>query len=267
MNKILFSLCLLSGFFTSSSLWATPWQKEGERLTYDVRWSFIPVGQAELLFMPSPQHYSLIGRAWTDDESNTLYRIRDRIQIQGSNQEFYTQKYHVELQENKYRANKTVVYDRTQNTTAYTNVHAGHEPRIFDVEPNARDLISALYYLRKTQKNIQVGDVYTLPVFDLDKAYTLTLEVQQKVRKKTVLGNIQTFKIKPVLTREENDKTKSKERLTLWVSADENLVPVEMEIELVLGKFRAILKKIGNANSASSAPKELPQNGAVLTKK
>lgn len=245
---------------------AYDWQENGERLTFSVSWSFVHVGNAELLLRNDEKSYEIIGRAWTDDTYNSLYKLRDRIRIEGfhtEKQPFLTRSYVAELKENDYRADKLVTFDHENNITTYTNRHK-HRPAVhYDVEPYTRDMISALYALRSMEKNPQVGEVYTLPVMHYDRKYTYTLKVLGKERMDTPLGKKDVFKIQPILTKEDTQKSKAKERLRLWVTADGQFVPVKVEIKLNFGSFRAMLTNAEKADSSSIVPSGIPEEGEV----
>ncbi|MFT7433460.1 MAG: hypothetical protein ACI9TY_001095 [Alphaproteobacteria bacterium] len=263
---IFISLLALSLIKGSLSI-ASDWQKQGERLTFDVKWSFMSVGQAELLFRPQGDNYHIIGRAWTGDGMNAVYNLRDRIQIKGALQDsryaFLTNDYMANLHENDYRAHKTVFYDRDDLKATYTNVHAGHKSIVSNIESESRDMISALYYLRGLNKNLELGDVYKLPIFELDKPYTLHMNVQKKEMLDTVLGKVETFQIQPILKNLKGENKKKKDRLSIWVTADGQFIPVKIEIALRFGSFRAILSQYAAMDSASNAPSYLPETGLI----
>lgn len=250
----------------SSQSHAYDWKKDGERLTFSVSWSFVHVGNAELLLRNDADQYEIIGRAWTDDTYNSLYKLRDRIRIEGvhtKEQPFLSRSYVAELKENDYRADKLVTFDHEKNVSTYTNRHKNRAPVDYNVEPYTRDMISALYALRSLEKSPKVGDVYTLPVMHYDRRYTYTLRVLEKERMDTALGKKDVYEIQPILTKEDAKKGKSKARLRLWVTADGQFVPVKVEIKLNFGSFRAMLTTAESADSPSIVPSGIPEEGEV----
>lgn len=254
---------------TLGQAFAFDWQKDGERLTFDINWSFLRVGQAELLLTNNQEGYEIIGRAWTEKAYNTLYTLRDRVSIQGKHTEdqfFLTSSYRAQLNENDYRADKLVTFDHQKNICTYTNQHKNSAPTFHDVEPYSRDMISALYALRQMSDTIVVGELYTLPVMHYDRKYTYTLNVLKKERLKTIFGEKDVFQIQPILTRNDGKNKKRKDKLRLWVTADGQFTPVKIEIKLKVGTFRATLKKANVADSPSMAPKDLPEIGQIKLK-
>jgi hypothetical protein len=257
----------MSGF---GQVFAVDWQKDGERLTFDINWSFLHVGQAELLLKNNQHDYEIIGRAWTDNTYNSLYTLRDRIHIQGKHfkdQPFLTSSYRAQLNENDYRADKLVIFDHQEKVSTYTNQHKKSLPTEHDIELYTRDMVSALYALRKMKQKLKVGDAYTLPVMHYDRRYTYTLRVLEKERIKTLLGEKEVFEIHPTLNRDDGKNKKRKDKLRLWVTADGKFVPVKIEIKLKIGSFRAMLRKVQVSESESMAPKNLPEIGEINLKR
>lgn len=259
---ISFVLCAFS-----AQVFAYDWQKDGERLTFDIAWSFIHVGSAELLLKNNPESYEIIGRAWTDDSYNSLYKLRDRIRIHGVHKQaekrpFMPHAYRAELYENDYRAHKLVEL-AGQNKAIYTNVHKNAKPFEFEMETNSRDMISALYALRSMEQQVKVGGVYTLPVVHYDRNYTFTLRILEKERMETMFGKVEVYEIQPVLERDDGKKKKKKDKLRLWVTADGRFIPVKIEIDLKIGSFKAELTNAKAAKSDSVVPESIPEDGDI----
>tara|TARA_R110000868_G_scaffold262401_2_gene521118 strand:- start:96669 stop:97514 length:846 start_codon:yes stop_codon:yes gene_type:complete len=269
MKRIIYVLALVVFLVKASFSAAYEWKKDGERLTYDVNWSFLNVGQAELLFRTNADNYKIIGRAWTGKSVNAVYHLLDRILIQGQLQNggLLTESYTAFLNENNYKAHKTVLYDRSQGKGYYKNIHGGLAPVAYPIEEDSRDLMTALYHLRSLEKELKIGDVYKLPIFELDSLYEMQMHVREKRRMKTVLGKIDLFRIQPVMVGLGDANKRVKDRLSIWVTADKRFIPVKIEIDLPVGSFHAMLTRYGAADSVSEAPEYLPEKGKIDTDK
>lgn len=240
------------------------WQEDGERLTFDVRWSFMTLGSAELLLENNPDGYVLTGRAWTDPKVNSLYILRDRIRSEGTHSDapFLTSRFHAQLNENNYRADKLVLFDHVKKQTTYINKHKNRPPQIHEAEAGARDILSVLYALRAQTDKLKKGDVLTRPVTHYDNRYTYKMRVLGYEKMDTIFGEVDVIKIHPVLIKHDNPNRK-KERLKLWVTADGRYIPVKIDIKLPLGSFEAVLRQAGPASSPSVVPKAIPLTGKI----
>ena len=243
-----------------SSITYADWRKHGERITFDVSFSLISIGQAELAYSPKKNGtYQIIGRAWTHPSVTSLMQLADRINIEGSHHTapFETHTFNVNLNENEYRARKKTVFQHTSNQALYTNIKDNTPATIHPLISGSRDLFSALYSLRNVSKTPKVGDYFQLPVFDLERQYEMTLHIRAKERVKTKDGTFNTLKIQPILTGIRADKEKDK--LHIWVTDDGLYTPVKFEIDARIGSFKAILIQKDVYDSPSLAPTYLKE--------
>lgn len=254
----------------ASHAYAAHWQKEGERLTYSVGYSFFSIGNAEIAYAPKEENaYSIVGRAWTHNGVSSLMSLNDRLTFTGAHTQeafpFQSQLFETRLFENDYSAQKEVRFNHEKNTASYTNLKDATPAKIRDIEPFGRDLFSALYHLRSSVKEIKTGDIYTLPVVDLTKNYTLNLHVLKKEHIKTPWGKVNAFKVKPVLEGISNKRKKDK--LYIWIEANEERTPLRFEIDMKIGSFVAKIIKKDIYSGASTAPSNLPENGETFPMK
>ena len=256
------------------ALWAAPagaesvplpaWATTPERLTYRVTWWGIEAGQAELFHQPQKGGYTLVARAWTTDGAANLFSMRDRLRAEGAHRPalFLPTQFSVRLNENDYRADKTLAYDRAAKKATYRN---HREPatasKAFDIDPLTRDLYSALYFLRAHIKNPQPGDVYTLPIQDLDRPMTLHLKVLERAEMETFVGKVKALHVQPVLDGKKEGR--QKDRVHIWVTDDDRRLPVKIQVRLALGSFTATLQAVGDGASPSAAPDGLPLDGDI----
>jgi len=267
LTVLLLSIGLFIGLFSSAEASEQPSWKEGERLSFKVYFWLMKAGEAEILFKPEPSTglYRFTGRAWTD---TSMFKLRDRVSVVGEHQEGFPYKsayYNVRLNEKDYRANKDVKYFHAKGEAHYKNVHAGQkEVDVYKIDAGTRDMISALYYLRDSVEEINVGDVYDVPVFDVNTAYTMKLKVLGRKKINTVLGKRYAWHVNPVLVKKDGEVGKKKDRWHLWVSDDKERLPLKINVKLKFGSFKAELKHVGKPSDGSRAPRSLPEYGDIM---
>ena len=228
MKKIIITTCVaIWSVAAAAGAWANDWYQEGERVAYDIRWLALKAGEAELMFAPDHDNntYTVVGRAWTSGTLNSFVRIYDRLRVEGTLPDFLPKNYHLQLNENDYKANKRVAYNHVSQTAVYENIQGKEKPRTYDIDEQARDMLSSLLYLRKTVDEVDIGKTYTLPVFELDKGATMELEVQTVDTIKIPLGKMKALRIHPVLKQEVQ---KPKGKWHIWVTNDERFIPVQI---------------------------------------
>lgn len=277
MFKNWLSLALLLAISTSvADAAALPgWVAHGERLSYKVYlWGFA-AGGAEFYYAPGrgpQQHeYRIIARLWTAGGMARLFRVRDRVQVEGeqdlaAHRLFLTRRFHQRLHEGHYRANRTVTYDRRRDAATFVNRRApASKPETAKLLAGMRDMFSALYYLRATVGDAQVGRSFTVPIHDLTRSYRLKVEVVRRERLNTALGPVQTLLVRPQAQALEphGAADADRSRLRIWVTDDQRRLPVRLQMALSVGSFTADLTSAGPADSPSHAPSDLPAVGPV----
>ena len=103
-------------------------------------------------------------------------------------------------------------------------------------------MVSAYYYLRNNYKTetIKEGDIVSLNMFFDEENYEFKLKFLGREILKTEFGDIKTLKFRPYVMA--GRVFKEQESLTLWVSADDNKIPLRIKADLRVGSLRADLE-------------------------
>jgi hypothetical protein len=222
-----------------------PWLEQGEELHFNVYWSFIKAGEATMAYQPKKDNgYTIRSTAKTTSGIKSLFKLDDLIAVKGSHGEdlqFFPDSYTLKLSENDYKAHKTVNYNRVNREAVYTNIWGNQPARSFPITAKTRDMISALYFLRATQSSANVGDVFSLPVFDLDKSYLMDVKIVGKEILEINKNKIDTLHIQPVLHGVSEKRTSDKWHI--WVTNDKRFIPVKISVDMNVGGFKAVLKE------------------------
>ncbi len=238
--------------FIAGTVWSadapfsSPAYRPGERLTFILKWTIIPAGEAVLEVLPQERmagidahHFVLTARsnAFVD----AFYMVRDRIDAwadSGMRQSFlYRKKQH----EGNTRRDITVSFDREQMTVQYTNHGEVLEP--IPITAGTFDPLSIFYWARSA--NLVVGGRIHRPVTDGKKHVMGLADV---VRRETVTvpaGTFDTFLIEPDLTHVGGVFEKSPDaKIQLWVSADHRRLPVKLKSKVIVGSFSGELVSV-----------------------
>ncbi len=126
--------------------------------------------------------------------------------------------------------NLALVHDRKRNTK---NTHPF---------PNGvQDMLSTFYYLRNNvdARNLKAGDYTDVDMFYGDESFKFRLKFLRKELLKTKFGQIETLVFRPYV--ESGRVFKEKESLTVWISDDDNKIPLKIVADLSVGSLRAEL--------------------------
>ncbi len=114
----------------------------------------------------------------------------------------------------------------------------------FGINPCVHDVVSAIYYARNIDySKYQPGDKIPIDVFIDKKVYNLYIRYVGRTEVKTKLGKFDTYMIKPLLV--DNDYFDGGEEMTLYVTADNNQIPVRIESPLTVGWVKVDLISYG----------------------
>ena len=110
-----------------------------------------------------------------------------------------------------------------------------------NTEENVQDLISSLYYLRKnfSEDDIDEGDFFNINMFYDSKNRELALKYLGKEVIRTKYGRIECLKLMPATNRSRIFKGEGS--ITIWLTNDENKIPIRIQADLLVGSIKADL--------------------------
>jgi len=138
----------------------------------------------------------------------------------------------MDLKEGKYKNYNLVHYNQTQKTLV--SKKSGKKT----VKNNVFDIVSAFYHLRRSLKNLKVGQKVTIHTYFHDEPWDLIVRYKGTETIKTNLGKISCMKFKPVV---EKGTFKDEEALDIWISNDKNRVPIRVKMKFFVGSFKTDL--------------------------
>ncbi len=102
-------------------------------------------------------------------------------------------------------------------------------------------MISTFYYLRNQidRFKLKEGDFTDVNMFYGDENFKFRLKFLRKEVIKTKFGSISTLVFRPYV--ESGRVFKEKESLTVWISDDDNKIPLKIKADLAVGSINADL--------------------------
>jgi hypothetical protein len=112
-----------------------------------------------------------------------------------------------------------------------------------DIHDKIQDILSSTYYLREnfSTENLEIGDEIPLDMlFDDDGVYDFKLRYLGEEIIKTKFGKVPCLAFRPLV--KSGRIFREQESLTLWVSNDQNRIPVRIQADLRVGSIKADLE-------------------------
>jgi hypothetical protein len=109
------------------------------------------------------------------------------------------------------------------------------------IQPGTQDMISAFYHLRNIVdvNTVTPGDEFVLPMFFDNENYDFKMKFLERDVVRTKFGKIKALKFKPYV--QSGRVFEEEESLTIWISDDENKIPLKIQAKLAVGSLTADL--------------------------
>jgi hypothetical protein len=219
--------------------------KEGERLVFDVGYSFITAGEA---VMSVPRVDTLFGRPayqvlFTVNSTKAfswIYKVDDRyetyLDIQGMFPWHFTQR----VREGSYSRDFEAWFDQINNIAYADN-------KQYPIPPYVHDAVSAFYFVRTLDySKSRVGEKIILQNFFKDTTYVLSVKFLGRQRIEVDAGTFDCIIVEPLMR--EGGLFKSEGRVLIWLTDDERKIPVKVSTKVVIGSIESELREYSGIN-------------------
>ncbi|MEE8398231.1 MAG: DUF3108 domain-containing protein [Desulfobacterales bacterium] len=211
----------------------------GERLTFRLRWSFVPAGEAILEVLPLETlngqpvlHFVMTVK--TNAFVDAFYKVRDRIDAYTDAQMTHTVLYKKHQHEGNTRRDVVVTFDWENNQAHYA---AGTEKRDpIAILPGSFDPLSIFYRTRMFdfRKNRQ----FEHPLTDGKKSVIAKATVVKREKIRLPSGTTDVYVLEPDLKHVGGVFKKSRNaRIRLWLTADDRKILVRIKSKVAVGSF------------------------------
>ena len=220
--------------------------QEGEWFKFKMSYSgFLKAGNATLEVKESRLNgkdvFHVVGKGWTTGPIRWFFKVRDRYESYFDKTTGMPYKFIRDINEGGHTKDIEIEFDHG-SSKAHVNNKKTKTKASYAIEENVQDMVSAFYYLRNNYKTetIKEGDVVSLNMFFDEENFNFKLKFLGREELKTTFGTIRTLKFRPYVMA--GRVFKEKESLTLWVSADDNKIPLRIQADLAVDSLRADLE-------------------------
>lgn len=218
-----------------------------ERLTFEVRWGIIEVGNAtleaaKLVNFAGKTAVNVVSEATSNGFCDTFYKVRDLNESWINAATASSLGYSKKLREGHFFRDEWVLFnsDKGQFLSKTTGRGGNFAYKSGTIPASVQDILSSLYYIRT--KTLTLGSEITLDVNTKDN-WPLVVRVIKKERIRTPAGTFNTVLIEPAL-RQEGIFIQKGKRLQIWLSDDARKMPVLMKVQVFFGHITASLLKV-----------------------
>ena len=224
--------------------------KVGEYLKYTIDYGILSAGYAELAIEKKSKKegkwtYHMSGYGRTTGVTEWAFRTRDYYDTYISETDLLPVEFIRDVDEGGYLIDRHVYFNHENLTAKDTKLDIDSS---LAINPGAQDLLSAFYYLRCLDvSDLKKGDKIQLTIFMDHENYPFQLKYLGKETVKIDAGKVKCLKFIPVV--QDGRVFRDEESITLWVSDDENKIPVYIKAKLKVGSVKVRLDAYKNLKS------------------
>jgi len=213
----------------------------GEKLTYTLHYGFIDAGRATLEVLECDKKINgrelvhAVGKGKSLGAFNWFFKVQDRYETYLDAEGMFPWMFIRRVHEGG--------YEISQDYTFYQHKKKVSDgKKSFDVPYNIQDMVSSYYFARTIDfSDAKIGDVFEFNTFMDGEIFPLKIKYLGKEKIKIRRGKFNCIKFSPVV--QTGRIFKSEEDLQVWISDDENKIPLLAKANIMVGSIKMELTK------------------------
>lgn len=224
----------------------------GEHLKYYIRWGIFRAMEVHFRInqnMPAVAGKRVLHISGTGESTSAVdvfFKIRDKHDSYVDPNTMLPLKYVRSVREGDYEFDDVVYFDYEAGKIK------GNRGQ-FDMQGRTFGMLSALYYARTLDlRSMPNGTIVNIPIFMDDKIYDTGMRIVGRETISTRAGKFRCVKIEPRLI-DGRVFSEDKDPMVIWVTDDDNQLPVRIESPIAVGSIKVDLVEYENLRNATSA--------------
>lgn len=216
----------------------------GEYFKFRIHYGIVNAGYATLeikdAVVNNKRVFHAVGKGYTTGMSKFFFKVEDTYEsyfdkFSGAPYQFVRK-----IDEGGYTKNQEGFFNQATNRVLVKDYKKKTE-KTFVTPDNTQDIMSAFYYLRNhpSVDKLRVGESITIDMFFDDETTKFKLKYIGREDISTKFGTVSTMIFRPLV--QSGRVFKEQESLTVWISADDNKIPVRIKASLAVGSIKADL--------------------------
>lgn len=218
----------------------------GEKITYKVFYNiiglYVDAGTANFTinreqFNNKPV-YHITGEGTSNPSYDWIFKVRDKYESFIDTSTLKPYKFLRNIDEGGYKKTENVSFNHDAGIATSTN-------KVTKIPFCMQDVLSAIYYARNINyEKYKIGDRIPFAMFIDDEVHNLFIRYMGREVVKTRYGTYNAIKIKPLLIK--GTIFEGGEKMSVWISADNNRIPLRIESPISVGSVKVDLLSFQN---------------------
>ncbi|MDC7995129.1 DUF3108 domain-containing protein [Altibacter sp. HG106] len=241
------AFCLLLACFTSVVLIAQEKAYgDGEWFKFRVHYGFVTAGYATLevneTTLRGKPVFHIKGFGETVGASRWFFKVEDNYQSYVDVKKDIPYRFIRKIDEGGHTKDIQIDFDQDNRIAVVHNKKHETVDRV-SFPKDAQDMVSAFYYLRNNLdvSSLKEGDTMDMNMFFDKENFVFRLKFLGRETLRTKFGKVPCLKFRPYV--QAGRVFKEKESLTVWVTDDDNKMPMLIKAELAVGSLKASLSE------------------------
>lgn len=221
----------------------------GEQLVYKLfyNWNFVWLSAGEVTFnvneVDGQYHLSAVGRTYSSYE--WFFKVRDYYDTYVDKQSLLPTTSIKNVNEGKYKLYNKVEFNQDEHIAVANRGKTADQTKRkeYKVDECMHDVLSVIYYARNIKfDEMETGQSFPIKIFLDKETHALNVKYKGKESRKKIkgYGKFNTIKFSPEVVAGE--VFKEDDQMNVWVSDDQNCIPLLIESPVSVGSVKAVLK-------------------------
>lgn len=216
----------------------------GEWVRLRIHYGLLNAGFASLEIKDAVKNnkkvHHVVGKGWTTGMAKFFFEVEDNYESYFDKETGKPFQFVRKINEGGYTKNQEGFFNQSNNTVTVKD-YKNKSEKSFIVPANTQDILSTFYYLRNHPDidKLKVGESVSIDMFFDDDTTKFKLKYVGNEDIKTKFGTIPTMIFRPYV--QAGRVFKEQESLTVWISNDDNKMPIRIKASLAVGSLKADL--------------------------
>ena len=244
-NMKKYILLILLFVFTNSFVVQENAYTTGEWFKLRIHYGIVNAGYATLEIKEATKNnkkvHHVVGKGWTTGMTKFFFEVDDNYESYFDKQTGKPYQFVRRINEGGYTKNQEGFFNQEKNTVLVKDYKKKTE-KTFSVPEEVQDIVSSFYYLRNHPKidKLKVGESISIDMFFDNETTKFKLKFIGREDIKTKFGKVSCMIFRPYV--QAGRVFKEEESLTVWISDDDNKIPVRLKASLAVGSLKADLE-------------------------
>jgi len=246
MRNKLYLNCILFLFSMSVLAQSKKAFSAGEFFRFKITYGIINAGIATLELnetqFQGKSVYHAKGYGYTTGVTKVFFKVEDDYQSYFNKNTNEPYRFIRKIDEGGYTKDQEGFFNYS-NSTVLVKDYKNKEENTYSITENVQDIVSSFYYLRNHPKidSLKKNEFLEIDMFFDGEIFKFKLKYLGNETINTKFGKIESMKFTPYV--QAGRVFKAKESLTVWVSADDNKLPLRVKASLAVGSLKADLEE------------------------